>query len=261
MEIYAKEECCLFNVLFLKFDIGAEEHTCTPLHFHNAIEFIFLKKGLYKVFYNGVFNIMNEGEIFFANSYTLHGYENVKDAVVYALVIERNVLNITNDDVLAFEPFFRIGDEAFDKLMSFFDQFGDCFIYNENIKIGFANFVFGFLKSMYVSTNERKTGKTQQSSFLNILEYVNTHYHEDLSLETVSKKFFYNKNYFSRMFQRNVGIGFKEYVNRCRCVEVYKKKMLDSDTSLWQIAKQCGFTKEKTFYRVYRNYCDSNIKE
>lgn len=92
---------------------------------------------------------------------------------------------------------------------------------------------------------------TTQKLMFEILGYINNHYYEDLTLETVSEKYYLSTFYFSRTFKEVTGFHFVEYVSNVRIKEA-KKLLLNSDFTINEIASAVGFHSNTHFGRVFK---------
>lgn len=92
---------------------------------------------------------------------------------------------------------------------------------------------------------------TTQKLMFEILGYINNHYYEDLTLETVSEKYYLSTFYFSRTFKEVTGFHFAEYVSNVRIKEA-KKLLLNSDFTINEIASAVGFHSNTHFGRVFK---------
>jgi AraC-like DNA-binding protein len=83
------------------------------------------------------------------------------------------------------------------------------------------------------------------------LNYINFHYSEPLSLETLAGRFSVNKNYLSSRFHTEVRQTVTEYINQTRiqhAAELLGKTAL----SIQEIAEQCGFTDGNYLTRIFK---------
>lgn len=83
------------------------------------------------------------------------------------------------------------------------------------------------------------------------LHYIHGHFGEDLFLEELSKKYYFNPSYFSTLFKRYTGKHFTEYVTDLR-VEVARKKLLESDKKIYEVAQEVGYRDVKYFNKVFK---------
>lgn len=84
-----------------------------------------------------------------------------------------------------------------------------------------------------------------------IVEYMENNFADDITLETLSRQFFVSKYEISRMFTRNVGISFVEYLTRIR-IENSKKLLQETTLSITQISELTGFHSSSNFARVFK---------
>lgn len=84
-----------------------------------------------------------------------------------------------------------------------------------------------------------------------MLSYIEEHYQEDLSVESMCKEFGMEPSYFCRTFKKSIGMNFRTYLNSIRVMNA-AGKLEHSDASITEIALECGFGSVRTFNRVYR---------
>jgi len=83
------------------------------------------------------------------------------------------------------------------------------------------------------------------------LQYINTHYHTDLSLEKVASIVYLNSVYFSQLFKQKTGQGFKEYVTHLR-LERAMELLRDSELKITDISERVGYPDMRHFSQVFR---------
>lgn len=84
-----------------------------------------------------------------------------------------------------------------------------------------------------------------------VLQYIQEHYTEALTLEGVAKMFHLNASYLSRIFRKSTGLNYMSYVTNLR-IEKAKRLLLDTDLVISEIALCCGFLNEPTFYTTFK---------
>ena len=90
-----------------------------------------------------------------------------------------------------------------------------------------------------------------QKLMFEILGYINNHYYEDLTLETVSEKYYLSTYYFSRTFKQVTGFHFVKYLSNVRIKEA-KKLLLNSTSTVNEISSAVGFHSNTHFGRVFK---------
>lgn len=82
-----------------------------------------------------------------------------------------------------------------------------------------------------------------------ILEYINEHYCEKISLATLADEFFVSKYYLSHAFSDVVGTSVNRYITLKRLI--HAKQMLSSGIKPTTAALHCGFNDYAGFYRAF----------
>lgn len=83
------------------------------------------------------------------------------------------------------------------------------------------------------------------------LNYIDFHYMEPLSLETLAARFSVNKNYLSTRFHKEKGMTVTDYINQTR-ISRASGLLRHTSLSIQQVAEQCGFTDGNYFTRIFK---------
>jgi YesN/AraC family two-component response regulator len=83
------------------------------------------------------------------------------------------------------------------------------------------------------------------------IDYVASHYSEPISLSEIASYLSLNPEYFCRMFKKNMGFTFLEYLSQIRLTHIYDDLRNTSD-SITQIQERHGFTNYKVFNRMFK---------
>lgn len=84
-----------------------------------------------------------------------------------------------------------------------------------------------------------------------IMEYIRSHYREELPLSRIAGEIGLNPAYFSRFFREQMGIPYLEYVNRIRLEHIYTD-LLYTDLPVGELQERHGFYNYKLFMRMFR---------
>lgn len=104
------------------------------------------------------------------------------------------------------------------------------------------------LKIMEQTHHSPESGKLRQ-----ILDYIDMHYAEDLSVGNVAERFFLSSDYFRHYFKKEVGRNFVDYLTRIR-VEKSKKLLENEMYKISDIAQRVGFNSSQYYSLVFRKY-------
>lgn len=84
-----------------------------------------------------------------------------------------------------------------------------------------------------------------------IVQYINTHYSDPLSLTQIANNFYISPYYLSRVFKEITGFNFIEYLNLVRVREA-QKLLQNSNAKIIDIAQMVGFGSIAHFGRVFK---------
>ena len=99
-------------------------------------------------------------------------------------------------------------------------------------------------KSARLDAAARPLGQLEQ-----IISWVDQHYTEAISLDSLADRFFISKGYLSTLFRQATGSSVKDYVRALRMAHV--QLLLSSGMPASQAAARVGFGDYTTFYRAY----------
>ena len=85
-----------------------------------------------------------------------------------------------------------------------------------------------------------------------LLLYLDAHYTEELSLESLSKEFGVSRFVLSRIFTEKLHTTFPDYVNSRR-LDYARDLLLSTELSVTQIALDVGFGSSRTFFRAFHS--------
>ena len=99
--------------------------------------------------------------------------------------------------------------------------------------------------------NARNQRRDRSGTLVNsVIEYINNHYSEELTLDSLAGRFFISKYHLSREFGRITGISVHRYITQKRLVVA--KQMLSEGRPSSAVYQHCGFGDYSNFYRAFR---------
>lgn len=102
--------------------------------------------------------------------------------------------------------------------------------------------------------------KEYVDKFNAVMDYIDTHYMEDLNLEEIASTFGFSKYHFSRLFKQYTNYTFCNYLAHRR-IKIAEELLALPDLSITEIALQSGFPSISTFNRVFRQIKDCSPSE
>src|SRR5690606_17218195 len=84
-----------------------------------------------------------------------------------------------------------------------------------------------------------------------IVDFINQHYDEQLTIKSISMEFFISPSYFCKVFKENTGFTFIEYLNNVRVKESIPL-IREKRYKIGEIAEKVGFDSSTHFGRVFK---------
>lgn len=84
-----------------------------------------------------------------------------------------------------------------------------------------------------------------------VVQYIDAHMGEDLSLTKVSTMVFHNPSYFSKLFKQTMGIGYCEYVAKLRMTRA-QNLLCTTSQKIGDISRQVGFDSIPYFNKTFK---------
>ena len=108
--------------------------------------------------------------------------------------------------------------------------------------------------------SQAQTSSRSQALFEAIRQYIDLHFAEPLSRESVAQEFYLSPNYLSHLFQKCGPMGFNEYLNHIR-LEQARMLLKGHDMKVKDVAHACGFADSNYFCRLFRKNTERSPSE
>lgn len=235
------------------------------LHWHNYIEIFYVKKGRIRL-QTGEFSFhLDEGHICFINSNTIHSVNQTD------LENEILILQIPTE---SHRPFYTLRNYKFNSATYLADFSKDTApleelqnllddIYKESILkaagynqiiLGYINLLLGLMiRKFYLipKTEEDYLAEKNLARLSDIIGYLDEHYTEKVSLQTIADSLHMNYYYLSHFFKDTSGISFQDYLNHLR-VDKSLPLLAEVDNSITDIALDSGFPNIKAYTKAFK---------
>ena len=227
--------------------------------FHSPIELYFVNDGEMEVYINDQKRILKKNQMSVALSFDAHTYKTIKPSKSCVLIIPaymcEEFIAETQRKRIVF-PF--IFDE---KIVIQIKKYVKKLINNELNPIekkGYIYTILGIILDNLSFEDIKEIHDTDLST--KILMYINDNCTKNISLETISTDFGYNKSYISRYFKNSFGTGINKYITMLRLKKAITL-MHERKHSLTYCALESGFNSVRTFYRVFSEEFSCTPKE
>lgn len=115
---------------------------------------------------------------------------------------------------------------------------------------GLRNGIHRIIGELFARLGNRAGGKDSQL-LARIRQYIDEHYAEDISLESVAAIAFMNPYYFSTFFKKQMDENFKAYVTKIRMKQAVRL-LEQTDLMVYEIAERVGYQNARHFSDVFK---------
>ncbi len=223
-----------------------------PMHFHRKIELVYIQSGHKKIFCDDKEFLLEEDQIFVADSYSMHSYEKSKDSKQIIIVIPNHMLR---DYYLLYSDFKFKSCVLLDKDLC--REMKPLFLSiakknpNPLINQGRIDLLMGYIIN---TIGLEKREESFDNRFIEeVLAYIQENYKEEITLDSLAEHFNYSKYYFSRMFNNYLHTNITNYLSMIRlqaAIELLKA----GESNVSDAALEAGFSSIQTFYRAAKKH-------
>ncbi|MCR5469193.1 MAG: helix-turn-helix domain-containing protein [Lachnospiraceae bacterium] len=235
------------------------------LHWHSYIEVYYAKKGSIRLQTGDYSFRLDEGHICFIDSNTIHSVNRTDS---------ENQVMILQIPIDKGRPFFALKQYKFNSTAYLADFSKDLApleelqnlmenMYRESqlkmagysqVILGYINTFFGLLIRRYYLIEKKEEDYIAESNLnrlSEIIEYLDEHYTDKLSLKQLSEELHMNYYYLSHFFKDTAGISFQDYLNNLR-IDKSLSLLTESNMSITDIALNTGFPNIKAYTTAFQ---------
>ena len=237
-----------------------------PVHWHDEVEIIYIKKGSITIYIGEESFPAREGDLFFVNSGELHFMESDDMNVeYYTLLFPWAFLSFQIEDALEREVFMplrqkklllpiRAEEPISERQISAI--ICEVIAVNDKKEKGYQlrtrslllELVECFIKEdAFLQATITGTSGIQRE----LLAYIQEHYTEKITLSMLASEFHLSEKYISWYFKEHFNISFIQYVSHLRMTKA-KDLLLTTEQSVTEIAFSCGYPSVNFFIRSFK---------
>ncbi|MGM9552325.1 MAG: helix-turn-helix domain-containing protein [Clostridia bacterium] len=86
-----------------------------------------------------------------------------------------------------------------------------------------------------------------------ICKWIEKHFSENINVTSIAREFGYSPDYISAKVRDKTGKSAKSYITFCRIASA-KQILLCSHLPIDEVARQCGFTDSKAFFKIFKKH-------
>ncbi len=246
----------------------ADDSLSQSYHFHNGYELIFIEKGSSEFIINDKQMHYHQNDIIFINQMERHQMRPLSDEYIrYVIIFEPEYFDqFIHDHMLCsifkqrpanFQNGFHLPEPSAAFALELLKAcVNECENKNQFFKMAIMSNTLALLIHLYrnftsLFPSVRTNSTTAAAS--NIQNYIDQHYLEDLSVDSLAKEFHLNRYYIMEFFKDVTGYTLKQYIILKR-ISYAKNLLYYSDKNVSEIAAASGFNNVSNFIRAFKNH-------
>lgn len=248
--------------------IQADDHQFkVRMHYHNGYEIFFFKKATAQLLINHQVCAIRDGDILLINPYIMH--------TAYRLApgfYERYYINIATG--LVWQALQRLGLESVQKQIGasahlllntgaslnlqmqsrfevIYHQFTRHPAFWQERMAGEMALLLGDIEEHCQTSQAPGIRQINETSLNKILAYIDDHLHAQISLEDLEQQFYVTRFHICRLFRKETGLTFSQYVNRKKII-IAQQILNNSTASVTEACQASGFHHLQYFTKVFK---------
>ncbi len=256
------------NQIWMKTYHNAKAH----YHWHDFYEISYICSGQASCFVDGEVYPVRQGDIVVFNAGEVHGWEMEEDIELLVLTFSKEMIagdHYIDDEVLHFFDnltgrFTNILNGQMEATKSICQSLSsawrewnsDEIAKNLMIKAELLK-ILTYLNRYFINGDvdfEAVKKKRKELKRLDeVMNYIDTHYMEKLTMEEVAAVANMSPGHFSKLFHKIMGQRYIDYIIQKR-IQKANELLETTERTVVDIAMECGFHNTANFYRTYRKF-------
>ena len=228
-------------------------------HWHNSIEILVPILGKVEIWDNGHLIRSQNVDVYIINSKNIHSISFISGYEVYkGYGIQINYDYIKSifpliDHYEFVQPDGEVSREIVRTIYRIVDIYDNDKEYGHIAIKGLTDILmYLLLKKLLVRKKYvLQENEINNNKIVKIVNYIDQHYKENLSIQVLADHFYVSQSYLSRYFKQNFGTTIKEYIDSVR-LEKAINDILHTNLSMTDIAYNNGFANPKSFNRIFK---------
>ena len=231
---------------YLSFSSGTCDNFVFPLHLHQSFELVCVSKGTLRIQIEGEDFEVSEGQAALIFPYQLHAYLGGEASQSRFAIFSADYLPELRPEHF---PVFSVDVGLIENLES-----------HKYRRFKLRSILYD-VAAIYVEGLPYKATKLSQENLIcRIVQYLEAHYTEKITLQQMATDLGYHYRYLSGVVNRCFGFGFSRVVNQYR-VDLACRLLKTENISITEIASRCGFDSIRNFNRSFKELTGKTPRE
>jgi AraC-like DNA-binding protein len=239
-------------------------------HFHDSFELDYFSRADIQIFVKDKQYQIQDGDILLVNAFDIHRiiYKSGSHYTRYVINFKKNFIhdllellqlestfnNLVQSNMnkvsldikqrMKIESQFRALYEIQEDLVEKFDE-----TLEPSIKLKLILLLIEYYQ--FIQKDTWKKHEELDQEVQTIIQFIDTHFMQDIQLEDLENLLKKNKYAICRIFKKSTRFTFSEYLQYRRIIEA-QKKLVSSNQSIIEIGLECGFNNLQHFYKIFK---------
>lgn len=243
------------------FSITISENMSFPPHLHSYVEIVYVIEGTISVSLNDITKNLQKGDIGVSFPNDTHSYNTASSSKIMLLIFSPEIIGsyFSRRMGRTLEDPFILSCNLDKSVVSLLDMLNEEYV-NSNNKYVIKGLLYTILGKLDTGFTLKSSSYSYNNTIQNLLRYIESHYHENITLQSMAKDLGFSRFYLSRIFANKIGYQFNDYINRLR-INMAQKLLSETDMPVLSIALECGFESQRNFNRIFKEYTSSTPTE
>ncbi len=251
----------LFSIMLLK-------QSVQEFHTHSEPELIYVLDGKVNVEIKDKCYELSREDVILVNSSLQHSVYSESDATFCCVKFDYSLLA----NVLPKANSFFVCNSSIDKIRSYVEIKDLCWklVYQEtfskkkteSLKYSLIYQILDELIEHFVLEDNTPHAEEYdaEGKLQAIIHYVHLNFREGIALSDLAKELYTSTSTLSRLFKKQTGIYFADYVNQVR-VQYAAEELIYTEKAITKIAMDCGFSNASAFTKIFKEKTELSPSE
>lgn len=237
----------------------------TPPHWHKAVELLLFVKGRVTCNFENTKRHFKAGDLYIINSHQVHETQCTCNAKYLVVHIDPYIMcrYVPTFDQLQFSLTFDSEDQmkamAYEQLKTHMKEIlrqngedsNPAFKLERHARLFAVAALLVKHFSQPLAVEETKLQRSDMSRLEPLLEHIQLHHAEELPLDEAADSLGLNKEYFCRLFKKNMGVSYLQYVYQVRTTAVCRE-LESTEDPIGEIGERHGFRDPKMLNQYFK---------
>ncbi len=219
-----------------------------PLHIHQSAEILYVQNGKIKIQITGKeAETINSGEAALLFPFQAHEYHRAAGTHYIRFNFESELASdffVTNKNFVGVRNVFKVSDSTANLIQKRFVE------NKELTRLSVQSFLYSSLAD-FASQIELCDRSADDDILAKAIAFMRKHKESQITINKVAEGIGYSKSHLSYVINRAAGFGYNTLLSMLR-IEDARTLLRETQKSILEIALECGFGSERSFYRQFK---------